>query len=191
MTPFEAYKLFIALKNHFTSSYDYFKYNGSVKADAASFDNRKDKYYFYKLSKMKDPRGFIVSNLVSDNGKWIGDLFTDKADRLYTEWLKRQQSLSYNFQNECSKLLTNFNDNFIVKNGQHPHLLKMYRQGEVSLETMVILEDILGFSSHWNKSIDDTIIWPKINKLMSKYRMFCNYDKFKLRKQLRQLVDHD
>lgn len=191
MTPFEAYKLFIALKNHFTSNYDFFKYNGSVKADAASFDNRKDKHYFYKLSKHKDPKGFVVANLLVDNGKWIGDLFTDKADRLYTEWLKRQQSISYNFQNECSKLLTNFNDNFIVKNGQHPHLLKMYRHGEVSLETMVILDDILGYSLHWTKNIDDTIIWPRINTLMSKYRMFCNYDKFKLRKQLRQLVDHD
>jgi hypothetical protein len=33
MTPFEVYKKYLALKNHFTKdSYDYFKYGGKVSA---------------------------------------------------------------------------------------------------------------------------------------------------------------
>ena len=52
MSPFEAYKLYTAIKNHFTTeSYDYFKYNGKVRASEHTFETRKDKYMFYKLSK--------------------------------------------------------------------------------------------------------------------------------------------
>jgi len=46
MEPFDAYKKFQALKLHFTSdSYDYFKYNGSVKVNKISFETKNDKYY--------------------------------------------------------------------------------------------------------------------------------------------------
>jgi hypothetical protein len=60
MTPFESYTTFLALKNHFTTdSYDYIKYNGKVGAKPSSFDVRKDKYQFYKLSKHKDPLKYL------------------------------------------------------------------------------------------------------------------------------------
>ena len=49
MQPFEAYTLFLAIKNHFVKAdYDYFKYNGKVSASFNSFLARKDKYYFSK-----------------------------------------------------------------------------------------------------------------------------------------------
>ena len=45
MTGFEVYKLYLALKLHFTSeTYDYFQYGGSAKASQKSFDQRKDKF---------------------------------------------------------------------------------------------------------------------------------------------------
>ena len=40
---FKAYKLYLAVKNHFTTSYDYFKYNGKVNAKEDSFLKRRDK----------------------------------------------------------------------------------------------------------------------------------------------------
>ena len=54
MTPFESYKTFLAVKSHFTTSYDYIKYNGKVNATQSSFEVRKDKYQYYKLSKQKE-----------------------------------------------------------------------------------------------------------------------------------------
>ncbi len=127
MTPFESYTTFLALKNHFTTdNYDYIKYNGKVGAKPSSFDTRKDKYQFYKLSKHKDPLKYLISNFVDGDLKWIGDLFSDDSEKVYNEWLKRQQSLSYIFEQDVKKLCTNFNDCVIVKNGQHPYLLKNY-----------------------------------------------------------------
>ena len=39
MTGFEVYKTYLALKQHFTKQeYDYFKYNGKVRANENSFE---------------------------------------------------------------------------------------------------------------------------------------------------------
>ena len=186
VSPFEAYRTYLALKQHFTrSNYDFFKYNGKVNVQQSSFEVRKDKYQFYKLSKHKDPINYLVSNFVFNDIKWVGDLFSEPSKDTYIKWQKYQQSITYNFTNELNKLLTKFNDNFIVTNGQHPHLLKLYKTGEISLETLIILDDILGFTKHWNKQIEDTILWPSIYQKMVKYRPFVSYDKFKCRKLLK------
>jgi hypothetical protein len=186
MTPFESYKTFLAVKSHFTSdSYDYIKYNGKVNASSTSFETRKDKYQFYKLSKHKNPLQYLVANFVDGDLKWIGDLFDDKSEKLYADWLKRQQSLSYIFEQDLNKLLTDFDDNVIVKNGQHPYLLKQYLRREISIETIIILNDILGFFGHWNKKIEDGVLWPNIYKKLSKYKPFFHYDMFKCRKILK------
>lgn len=181
VTPFEAYRNFLALKMHFNSDYDYIKYNGKVSATPQSFDTRKDKYQFYKLSKHKDPLKYLVANFVDGDLKWIGDIHSDESEKTYNNWLKRQQSLTYVFEQDLNKLLTNFNDNVIVKNGQHPYLLKQYLRREISIETIIILNDILGFFGHWNKKIEDSVLWPSIYKKLVKYKPFFHYDAFKCR----------
>ena len=41
--PYEAYVKYLALKSHFSDlNYDFFKYNGKVKAWRSTFDVRKD-----------------------------------------------------------------------------------------------------------------------------------------------------
>ena len=50
MTGFEVYKMYIALKNHFTKdTYDYVKYRGKTRATEKSFQGRNDVYFFKKL----------------------------------------------------------------------------------------------------------------------------------------------
>ena len=52
MTGYEAFGIYQALKLHFTTdSYDFFKYNGKTNVSVNAFENRKDKYHFYKLSR--------------------------------------------------------------------------------------------------------------------------------------------
>ena len=68
---YEAFGLYQSLKLHFTTdSYDYFKYNGKTKVTVTAFENRKDKYHFYKLSRKytnkEDLINFIVANLIED-----------------------------------------------------------------------------------------------------------------------------
>ena len=85
MTPYEAYQTFLAIKQHFTSSYDFFKYGGKVKANASSFDQRRDKFYFQKLARHRDLRGFLVSNFIDRDIKWVGELITDESESVYKQ----------------------------------------------------------------------------------------------------------
>lgn len=185
MTPFEAYRTYLAIKQHFTQkSYDYFKYNGKVNVRADSFDTRRDKYQFHKLSKHRDPINYLVANFINSDVKWVGDLLSDNAEQIYTDWLKKQQSLTYNFTNELNNLLTNFEDNLIVKDGQHPYLLKLYRQGIVGIETMVILNDLVNFFPYWDRTIEDRVLWPDARMKILKYKPFVQYDAEKCKKVL-------
>ena len=187
MTPFETYKKYLALKNHFNSlSYDYFKYQGKMKIRAESFETRKDKYQFYKLSKHKDVENFLVSNFVNRDVKWVGDLFEDQSQNAYNEWLKRKEALTYFFNEDLDKLLTNFNDNIKIVSGQHPELLKLFNKKKISIETLIILNDIFDFFPYWNRKIEDTIIWPEIYKKCIKYKPFINYNMFKCKEALKQ-----
>jgi hypothetical protein len=106
MTGYEAFESYQALKLHFTSdSYDYFKYNGKTNVSVNAFENRKDKYHFYKLSRKytnKDELiSFIVSNFVEDESSWVGFLLQEEAEMAYTKRQKVIQSLSYTFENDC------------------------------------------------------------------------------------------
>lgn len=181
---YELYVYYLALKRHFTTSYDFFKYNGKVKASAMSFENRKDKFHFYKLSKRKEAKDLILANMLVSPDSWIGDLLEPKADEIYKDWLKRKQSLTYQFKSDINELEDDFNANFYVDGGQHPKLLKLYMMNRISLESLIILCELSRCLRYWEKNISDTIVFPDINTLVRKYRPFLDYDKDKMRKIL-------
>lgn len=185
MDAFEAYKVYIALKNHFTSkTYDYFKYNGRTKVGHRSFDKRPDKYFFHKLAKRKDVVNYLVANFVyNDNATgWVGNLLNnEESDKLYLKLVKTRESLSYLFKNDLEKLKVNFDENFVVTDGQHPWLLKLYLRHEISIETMIILDDLVGYMRKWNRRIDDGILWPQVYLKCKKFRPFFQYDRDKMK----------
>lgn len=184
MTGYEAYKLYVALKNHFNSdTYDFFRYGGKTRANAKSFESRHDKYFFSKLAKHKDPNRYVLANIIEDNPNvWVGDLANEqRAEDNYKSWLKRQESMTYTFKNELDQLLPNFDENLIVESNNHPHLLKLFIQHKVSIETLIILNDLCGFFRHWNKRIEEDVIWPMVYKKCKKYKPFLKYDKEKLK----------
>ncbi len=57
MMPFDAYKQYLSLKNHFTKEkYDYHKYCGKSRATVQSFYKSKDRFWFEKLSRNKSDK---------------------------------------------------------------------------------------------------------------------------------------
>lgn len=186
MTPFEAYQMFLALKRHFDSKgYDYHKYGGKVKLNPANFELRKDKYLYYKLSKFKDPKTFIIANLIDRDVTWIGDLFDTKSETCYTEYCKRQQSITYKFKSDIAKLDDDLNANFTVVGGQYPLALRLYLKGEITIETLIILDGVFGIFTRWDKAIADPIIWPSIHHKCVKARSFMSYPIDKMKKELK------
>lgn len=182
---FEAYKKYLAIKSHFTRrDYDYFKYRGKVKATFSTFEKRRDKYFFHKLSKQKNIEQFLVASFIElGENAWVGDLLESMSTtNAYKSWLKRQEALTYTFKNDLDKLNNNFNQNLKIDKGQHPYLLKLYLQKEICLETVVILNELAGFVPYWDDNITDKIIWPDIHNKINKYQPFIRYDKDKMRK---------
>ena len=181
---FEACKLYVAIKNHFTSpTYDYFKYKGRTKASFNTFNKRSDKYFFYKLADRKDKIGYLVANFVSSGNNWVGDLVcSEEGERSYRRFIRYRDSVSYNFNIDLDRLLDQFDCNFKVIEGQHPPLLIKHLQNEIYLETLVILDDMIGFAKHWNKKINDPIVWPQVAWRVKKFKPFLQYDQQKLKK---------
>ncbi|NDH49137.1 MAG: hypothetical protein EBY41_01055 [Proteobacteria bacterium] len=185
MDAFEAYKQYLAIKMHFNDGkYDYFTYNGKTNASKHSFDVRKDKYYFHKLAKQKDVNNFIVANLVYGNDPYVVEMINNEdCDEYYNKFMRIKESLSYVFRNDMQKI-DDFNGSLAVEDGQHPDILRKYLKGEIELETLIILDSLVGCFNHWNKKISDPIVWPSLYTKATKYKPFLSFDRDKFKKIL-------
>lgn len=183
MTSYEAYKLYLALRNHFnTSGYDFFKYAGKASGSSTSFEKRKDKFFFEKLAKHRDPQGLMVANFVRTPKVWVRDLaYSEESERRYLDWIKRQQSLTYTVSSDLSKLDDDFNENFTVRQNEHPLLLRLYSAETVSPETLCVLVDLTKCYSHWNKALHGDPVWDEVGLFIRKYIPFVKYDKEKVK----------
>ena len=198
MNGFEIYKVYLAVKLHFTSknqSYDFHKHGGRTTARLETFTKRRDRYFFHKLSQSYNDTNavdYFVSNFVTNTNLWGGDIIGNSGDENYREWSKRIEALHYYYEQDIDYLIErmtandmSFDDIFTVKNGQHPPILKMVLAKRISLETFVILEDLLSFSERLNKEISETVLWPKLYDRIVRYRPFLHYNITKYRVTLR------
>jgi len=175
---YEAYITYLALKKHFsTDGYDYFKYNGKVRASFNTFATRNDVYFFAVLAKKPDYKNIILANMLVNPNMWIRDLLGNEANETYLEWKKKIDSLTYNFKSELRHLSDYYKDNFIVKAGQHPHIMTLYNQKQISLETFTILAHVAKVFDYWDEKIVDKIFARDIIKMATKYGPFLKYDK--------------
>lgn len=191
---YEAFCLYNALKLHFTTKYDFVKYSGKTSVSKDSFMLRKDKFSFYKISRKynrEEMFGFFVANLLEKPTLWAGDLLSEDAESIHKVWLKTQQSLSYIFEQNLSYMLEEIEspeELLKVVDGQYPILYNMHLMNKVSLETLMILNDIMNFMPMWSKKIEDDIIFPDFVKRCEKYKPFLNYDKVKFKNMLRDKI---
>ena len=195
VTPFETYQTYLSIKNHFSSPrYDYFKYGGRSRAKIPAFNKRKDKYWFEKTSRKyadKNIVDFLVSNFVTANNPsslWIGEII-NSGERTYSEWSRKQQSLSYIFKEQITQLFEEYDleELFDCSNG-HPPILKEYLGEHIDLETVVILEKVFGFCSRFDKKLTDPV-WETVSMKIRKYAPFINIDVLQYKKVLRETVN--
>lgn len=194
MAPFECYKTYLALKNHFNKdSYDYFTYNKKTRASLQSFYKRRDRFWFEKLSRQRDEKeieDFFVSNFVSCNDPetlWIGEIIKEGEDR-YRNWQKKVQSLSYIFKQESQSFFeeNKFDDVFKCNKG-HPPLLKKFLSGKISLETLVIYDKIFMFRNNFDKKLKDPV-WETVSRRIQKYSPFLHIDVFCYKRILKEVI---
>jgi hypothetical protein len=198
---FEVFKTYLAVKNHFTSNYDYHKYGGRVSAKLESFTKRKDRYFFHKLSKKYNERDildYFVSNFAVDSHKWIGSVINNEGAENYTKYRKYKDNFDYHFRNDCVAIrneLDNksilFNDGFNVVGGQHPRILRLLLRKKIHLQTAIILDTILSFSKVWDKEIEEKVVWPKIKHTLTKFRPFLMYNETQVKLIMKEVFVND
>jgi hypothetical protein len=184
---YDLYCVYQAIKLHFTSeNYNFFHYDGKTKVSVEAFQKRRDKFLFHRLArKYRDDEmvPFLVANFVYSDGNWTKSLLEEEAEETYRNWKRTTDSMSKIYQEDLQKIATRetFNDLFKVEDGQFPKLLVAFLQKDVTIETMVILNNIFDFVKIWDKKISDDIIYPKVSRKIRKYGSFLNVnvDKYK------------
>ena len=176
MEAYDAYKIYHALKLHFTSDYDYNKYNGKANVSVDSFLKRNDRPFFGRVSRKykDDTKDFFISNFIVNPKGWVGNF----NDENYLNWKKRNQSLKYNYKSELVELFHRVStfDEIFHNGSQHPLLLKQFMAKKLSIETVAILESLLGFCDRFDKQIEENIVWPDRKKLILNYSNLLTID---------------
>lgn len=133
---------------------------------------------------------FIVSNILCDR-KWVGDMTEDEALDCYNAFLKRRQSLAYTFSNDLDRLFLKCNPEMAFKcpKNEVPFVVYATMTGDISIETLTILDRFIGFSKVFDQKISkDDVIWPAWSLKIRKYAPFLEYDKNKFMDILRDKI---
>lgn len=200
MSGYKAYSMYLSLRTHFTKpEYDFFRYGGKVNASFESFQKRNDKYFFEKLAEIYPTKkrliGFLLSNILVDKNFYIGDFRSNFSEKNYQEWLGRIESLGYCFEQdmrkvkeESVKMDTSFRSIFKIKPGKiTSRFLEMTLEGVISLETYVIVDNILGLSEYYDGKVIDPLYEDFAFKV-KKYRPFIQLDRAKFAQMFERLI---
>ena len=192
MEPVDVYLMYCALKAHFgKGDYDYITYKGKTKIKRDSFYKRKDRGFFVKIAKKYDnPQDYFISNFIKDRNGYIANFNNDN----YQSWKLKRQGIFDEFEDEMQPLVQSFEDLFVIKKRTalvtyHPKLLKEFLGGRVSIETMIILNELVNYSKVWNEKLKDDVIWPDLKKFMNNYKRFLTIDENRYRMKLLKLIE--
>ena len=197
MQGLDVYRTYLGMKQHFTNpDFDFFKYDGKVKASEKKYQERSDFYFFETLSrKLSDQeiKEYLLSSFVASDDPskvWIGDIKRSGKD-CWLAWQKQRQSEQYLVNQDLDGLVQcmeekgyTFNDLFETVGG-HPPLLKLFIQRSISLDTLIILDMVLGFMPQWDKSFSDPL-WEGLSFKVKKYRPFLSISKPKYVKLIKE-----
>lgn len=197
MEPFEVYRYYLALRLHFTTDqYNVINQKGRVRASKQAFFKRKDLLAIRRVAESYSDEeivNFLVANFVSGD-RWGGVFDIDAKDR-YTQWKKRIESMSYTFEKELNtikkfmdKYQISFTELLTTSNGQHPYIIKMHLRQDVSIETLVIIDQLVGFVDTLDRNLAHDLVWPDLSRIIKKYTPFLTFNREKYHGILRRAV---
>tara|TARA_B110000444_G_scaffold22008_3_gene18279 strand:- start:16570 stop:17166 length:597 start_codon:yes stop_codon:yes gene_type:complete len=171
---YQAYQIYQSLKLHFTSDYDAVKYNFKTAVKQHSFEKRRDRYFFEKLSrrfKRDELVNYFTANLLENQNGWIGDM----SDEVYSAFCARYDKLTYMFDQDIKKLAESgytFDEMCSTTEDYSVNpILEALRAREIHPETVVLLDILVNFLKRLRTAVSDPL---GINKdaidLLLKYK---------------------
>jgi len=190
MEPIDVYLMYCAMKAHFgKSDYDFVTYKGKTRIKRDTFYKRKDRSFFARLSRKYktelEIKNYFVANFIKDKKGYIANFSNEN----YESWKLKRQGFFDMFDVEMTPLVQAFENLFRIEKNQHPKLMKEFLGGRVSLETMIILEELVSYKKAWDKQLEDDIIWLDLRNLMDNYERFLTIDQEQYKIRLLKLIE--
>jgi hypothetical protein len=186
-------EMFMALKLHFTSKYDFVKYHGRTRASKVQ---ARERYALERIArKFTDEdqlKNFFVANMANSfltKGKvdtFIGNYATKEAVEIMDVADNWWNATSYNLATDL-RTLSNLNDDGKIGEtircvgGDHPQIFTQYLDGKISFNTIVcvvIWRPV--FLTYWEKNCEDTILFGSYINFLKKYIPLISKDKQKI-----------
>ena len=194
---FDVYRMYLAMKLHFTKdNYDFFQYDGKARANEDTYHQRKDRWFFETLAR-KHTKDEVLELLLAtfvlseDPSKvWVGDIKTNGRDS-WLVWKKLQESFAYSFEQDLGTVVEHLEttghtfNNLFETLGGHPTLLKLYLRRHLSIETLIVMDIVLGYTKRWDKEMTDPL-WESVSLKIRKYKPFLSVNRNKYSQVLRE-----
>ena len=182
----DVYRTYLAMKQHFSNpKFDFFQYDGKVNAKQETYQQRKDFYFFETLARRltkEEVQNYMLATFVQaeDATKvWVGDIKRDGRAR-YLAQQKQMDRLTYEISQDCDTVVNYLEENKCTfnrlfetqqSNNSHPALLKLYIKKSISIETLLIYDQCLGYMRHWDRDLNDPL-WEALSLKIKKYKPF-------------------
>ena len=175
MNGYQTYQIYQSLKLHFTTDYDAVKYNYKTAVRQDTFERRRDRYFFEKLSRRFNKEKLIqyfTANLIDNPNVWIGDM----KDEIYNDYVSRYDKLTYMVTQDI-KVMAEKGYTFDQicstsdDNSTNP-LLESARANEIHLESVVLVDILVNFLKRLKSDLNDPLgINKELIDLLLKYKL--------------------
>ena len=183
---YEVYIMYLALQRHFSTNYDYFQYNGKVKASADAYSARSDIFSFEKLTKIirrEDREDFFVAHFLENPKEWIRNMSKPKME----EFRAIFKNFPSKFEQDLHFIKLNNPANMIFcTEDKIPEIHKYCINNTLSIETICMLDEIFPYIEKHQKVVKVPFVWPDYINKVNKYKPFV---KKKLTNNLINIID--
>lgn len=169
---YEVYIMYLALQRHFSTNYDYFLYNGKVKASSDAYSARNDIFSFEKLTKIirkEDREDFFVAHFLDNPKEWIRNMSKSKMEEYRAKFrmfpIKFKEDLQFIELNGPSAMIACEADKI-------PLIHRSCINGTISLETICVLDDIFPYLEKHEQTVTVPFVWPDYINKVKKYKPF-------------------
>ena len=203
---FKAWKTYMGMYLHFTSTYDYFKYFGnaswgtitSMEKYFAKFEHQTgfswQRGFFTSLGKKFDIELDLIYYYLSQIT--IGKMYpTEFLDDYFIDYKNKMESFSLHLQRNMKVVVEymkeydlKFNELFESEGINHPPIFKLLLGDDISLETFTVLDICLDFTKVLDKKLIDPI-WRDQKTLCYNYKPFLEINVDEKRRLIRSVLD--
>ena len=193
ITGFKLFQYDKAVKLHFTNKkYNLFEYKG--KTNGVTFENflaRRDYNVYNAIARKFDTDAesiqFLVANYAYKNDP-IHNIASSENN--FITWNKRKQSITNTFKNDIDNMVLVMEKksmsciDMLDNKKDIPELFKVFLSGNISIETLFILNKFIPFLEKWETTLET--VWGKDLLILKKLDRFVKYPDDKIRLILEQ-----